>query len=203
MEIDFKVLKKLSVAFFTGWKWSLENAYSPADYEAFLNEVEESLNFEVARLMGLGVGLSEIERIMREAEREVWLGRRDDDGQVHYSDTPLDNKSKKFEYKSKVIGQENFKNNDEAPNRSKEKSKPNPAGSSEIDKRNQQRAIYDEEQKAQRKVYCAEAKQDLRATQEANLLFKHDEKGERYFLNKQQRKEAIEEKKKIVKKWCS
>ena len=128
------------------------------------------------------------------AEVYKWV---DEDGKVHFSDKPKNKNAKKFIYDPKVISQETFKkNNDKKPKNS-------------ISKRNefeakQQNELknYHHNQTEKQKRYCGEAKEDLIATQNSQLLYNYDKNGKRYFLNEKQRLKVLEKKTKIVKKWC-
>ncbi len=72
MAEPFERLKRLAKAFYEGWKWSVNHRYTEADVEAFVNEVEEPLNCEAAKLLNQGIKMEEIEQIMESAKQEVW-----------------------------------------------------------------------------------------------------------------------------------
>ena len=129
------------------------------------------------------------------AEVYKWV---DEDGKVHFSDKPKSKNAKKFIYDPKVIGQENFENNKSS------KIKKNQPQSTELEiKRQKEFETYNRTQTEKQIRYCREARDDLKATQNSQLLYNYDKNGKRYFLDEKQRKETIEKKEKIVKKWCS
>jgi len=133
------------------------------------------------------------------AEIYKWV---DDNGRVHYGDAPKNKKAKKFHYKPSTIGTSKHPGAGLSDQQRREKQK-KLLDSYEVDRRNKEaQQAADKKQREKRKKYCNEAKMDLHATQEANLLYNYDENGKRYFYNEAQRKEVITKKKKLVKKWC-
>lgn len=128
------------------------------------------------------------------AEVYKWV---DEDGKVHFSDKPKSKNAKKFIYKPKTIDQETFKNN----NTKKSKTKQSSPDELEI-KRQQQFDTYNKSNTEKQKRYCREAKEDLEITKTSQLLYNYDKNGKRYFLDEKQRKEVLEKKKSLVKKWC-
>ncbi len=64
-------LKRLAMAFYAGWKWSLTHQYTEQAYEEFVNKVEEPMNELVTKLRNQGVPEIEIECIFQEAKAEV------------------------------------------------------------------------------------------------------------------------------------
>ena len=133
------------------------------------------------------------------AEIYKWV---DDNGGVHYSDTPVDKKAKEFHYNPSTIGDSKRPGATMNDEQRREKQK-KLLQSYEVERQNREkRQASEKKQQEKRKRYCQEAKIDLRATQDSNLLYNYDKNGKRYFYNEAQRKEAIAYKKKLVEKWC-
>ncbi|MBN1930537.1 MAG: hypothetical protein JW786_02880 [Desulfobacterales bacterium] len=72
MEKSFDKLKEIARDFYRGWKWSTEHVYTRTEYECFVNQVEEPLNCEIAKLLAQGVSMHEIEKKMDAIRQEVW-----------------------------------------------------------------------------------------------------------------------------------
>ncbi|MBU1689482.1 MAG: DUF4124 domain-containing protein [Gammaproteobacteria bacterium] len=60
----------------------------------------------------------------------------------------------------------------------------------------------DQEEEKSRKANCAQARNQLQALQEGQRMTKFNEKGERFFLEDNDRAKAIEEAKKSAYSWC-
>ena len=72
MEESFDKLIKIAKDFYLGWKWSTEHQYTKREYESFVNQVEEPLNCEVARLYKNGFTMDEINRVMNRVKEQIW-----------------------------------------------------------------------------------------------------------------------------------
>ena len=72
MEESFDKLIEIARDFYRGWKWSTENEYTRIEYESFVNQVEEPLNCEIAKLLTQGISIHEIEKQIETIKQEVW-----------------------------------------------------------------------------------------------------------------------------------
>lgn len=128
----------------------------------------------------------------------------DASGKVHYSDQPPPATAKS----QKDL---DLKNNPASPIASSD-SKGGEKSLAEKDLESKKRRVQAEETAAKqakdleeeknKKANCEQARRQLQAVQEGQRISKLDEKGERVFLEDNERPQAIEKAKKLVDSWC-
>lgn len=128
----------------------------------------------------------------------------DADGKVHYSDQPPPATAKS----QKTL---NLKSSPGLPNTVPD-SKDGEKSLAEKDLESRKRKVQAEETAAKqakeqeeakvRKTNCEQARRQVQALQEGHRISKFDEKGERVFLEDNDRAQAIEEAKKSADSWC-
>lgn len=128
----------------------------------------------------------------------------DADGKVHYSDQPPPSTAKS----QKIL---DLKNNPASPQAAPD-SKVGEKSLAEKDLESRKRKVQaeetaakqakDQEEAKNKKANCEQARNQLQALQEGQRMSKFDEKGERVFLEDNERAKAIAEAKKSADSWC-
>ena len=125
----------------------------------------------------------------------------DENGKVHYSDKPFDDKSKELKIKDNVNPQQQREAQKRAQKliKAQQRSVKNRL-ESEHEQRQQKQ--QNEEKTRQIGVACARAKEGLRILQMQRPVYDMDEKGERRFLSDEQRKKEITQLKQEIASHC-
>jgi hypothetical protein len=128
----------------------------------------------------------------------------DKDGKVQYSDQPPPNAAK---------GEKAIAVPKSPPSVASPKGVARSKSAAELDAEFRKRSVEREEGRVkqdkeaadekQREAQCASAKSNLAQLESGTRIAKYDEKGERYFLEDENRPRAIEEARKAADSWCN
>lgn len=126
----------------------------------------------------------------------------DENGKVHYSDKPFDDKAKELKINDNVNPQQQRAAKERAKKliEMQQRSVKNRL-ETEQEKRQQQQ--QNEEQSRQHSIACARAKEGLRILQMQRPIYDMDEKGERRFISDEERKREIAKYKQVIADGCS
>ena len=134
-----------------------------------------------------------------QAEIYKWT---DEQGHVHFSDRPPDNKTPQYPLRSptSASGTTAGETLTDAERRIKQRKLMESLEAERLEK--EQAVAKQKQRQAMRGRKCEHARADLRASKEANLIYDYDAKGNKVYLNETQKQKYLESKYAAVQKWC-
>ena len=126
----------------------------------------------------------------------------DENGKVHYSDKPIDDKSKKVKIKSTPSQQQVKEAKQTAQRLIKHKNKVSEIMEEEQEDKIKKQLQFERDE-SKRKRECLQAKDEIRRLGLGYRSYTTNEKGERYFLSDKEKEDMIAKLSELSKKHCS
>ena len=126
----------------------------------------------------------------------------DEQGRVHYSDTPPNKDTPKYELHTPATADHASPGAtlSEQERRLKQRKLMDSLEADRLEK--EQAEARQKQQQAMRARNCQYAQAELRASKQANLIYDYDAAGNRVYLNEAQRQQYLDKKYADVRKWC-